>query len=167
MDALLLSKYLYIYMTRESLYRQNKNQLFSVVVGKWTEAMKEKIEADSQYELLGLNGNVVGLFFSHQNHRLRLWSTALPIYGFALGAKKLLFILSTGPCEQLYLSRILHQHVWCGWKLWREHRKLKCPCRVCPKEGRNYSSGRNQQRTCWSQEDFSGIIWCHLFSLWC
>mmetsp|Transcript_34035 Transcript_34035/g.50008 ORF Transcript_34035/g.50008 Transcript_34035/m.50008 type:complete len:224 (+) Transcript_34035:366-1037(+) len=61
MDELLLSKELDMYMKQESLYCQNKAQMFSVIIGQCTEAMKAKLEADSECESLGLVRDVVGL----------------------------------------------------------------------------------------------------------
>ena len=39
-----------IWSKRESLYRQNKAAMYSVVLGQCTEAIKAKIEADTQYK---------------------------------------------------------------------------------------------------------------------
>mmetsp|Transcript_25215 Transcript_25215/g.37137 ORF Transcript_25215/g.37137 Transcript_25215/m.37137 type:complete len:161 (-) Transcript_25215:962-1444(-) len=61
MDTLLLPKELDVYMKRESLYMQNKCQMYSVVLGQCTKAMKARLEADSQYESFGLEGDVLGL----------------------------------------------------------------------------------------------------------
>ena len=47
-NTMLLSKDLDIYMKRESIYRQNKTQMFSVVIGQCSEAMTQSVQESSR-----------------------------------------------------------------------------------------------------------------------
>ena len=46
---------------RESIYRQNKASLYSIVLGQCTEAMKAKLESDSGYETISGDSDVIEL----------------------------------------------------------------------------------------------------------
>ena len=87
----LYKKYFEIWSKRESLYRQNKSLSFLVVLGQCSEAMKAKLEAESSFEAVSNNSNVIKLlklirniYFAYKSKRypyLAVYTAIKAIYG--------------------------------------------------------------------------------------
>ena len=61
LDDILLKNEVDIYVKRKSTYRQNQATMFSVVLGQCTEALKAKLEADSNYDSILQSRDVIKL----------------------------------------------------------------------------------------------------------
>ena len=87
----LYDKCIKIWSKRESLYRQNKAAMFSIVLGQCTEAMKSNLESESTYETIANNSDVIELLklirnveFSYDSKRypyLAMYTAMKGVYG--------------------------------------------------------------------------------------
>ena len=57
----LYEKDIEIWSKRESLYRQNKSSMFSIVSGQCSEAMKAKLESEADNETISTKSDVINL----------------------------------------------------------------------------------------------------------
>ena len=59
LKAKLYEKDIEVWSKRESLYRQNKSSMYSIALGQCLEAMKVKLEASTQFELINDDSDLI------------------------------------------------------------------------------------------------------------
>ena len=60
-DTMLLAQEMQIYIKRKSMYRQNRETIYSVVLGQSTDAMKAKLESEASFKKISQDRDLVGL----------------------------------------------------------------------------------------------------------
>ena len=75
----LYKKDIKIWSKRESLYRQNKSSMFSIVLGQCSEAMKVKLESETDYKKISSKSDVIKLLKMIRNVAFAFESKRYPL----------------------------------------------------------------------------------------
>ena len=79
-DKLLLTQEMQIYFKRVSLYRQNRETIYSVILGQCTDTMKAKLESEATFKNISQDRDMVELLklmrdvaFNYESDKYPFW----------------------------------------------------------------------------------------------